>query len=221
MIGPDPARPAVLSVIDAGCAIGRHQIFAGLTFEVRAGERVHLAGGNGSGKTTVLRCVSGTMSLKHGQIRIGGAPAGSIMARTLIGLCINPEQGLHLQLSGHNNLMFVARLRLPAREVAAAVAQVEDELAISPFSARVAHDYSAGMRARITVARALLGNPAMLLIDEPTRSLDADGRALFWAALDRRPDAACLIASHLPDDRERCDRSVDLSAQPPLLDQPQ
>ncbi len=129
----------------------------------------------------------------------------------LTGLCVNPEQGLHLHMSGHHNLLFAARLRMPADQVDDAVRQVETELAISPFAAKSAHNYSAGMRARVTVARALLGRPALLLMDEPTRSLDDEGRELFWAALSRRPEAACLIATHLPDDRLRCDRVIALT----------
>jgi len=207
-------RPAVLRIAGARCSVGRHRIFSGLDLEVRAGERVHLDGPNGSGKTTVLRCVGGTMCLDRGRIQIGGAPAGSGRARALTGLCVDPEQGLYPRLSGHDNLLFAARLRMPAGQVGDAVDLVERELAITPFAARPAHDYSAGMRARVTVARALLGGPAVLLLDEPTRSLDADGRVLFWAALDRRPDVACLIASHLPGDRDRCDRSLDLSERP-------
>jgi len=205
---------AVLRVIDAACIVPRFRIFSGLTFEVRAGERVHLGGPNGSGKTTVLRCVGGTMTLRRGRIRVGGDPPGTARAKRLTGLCINPEQGLHPHLSGHENLVFAARLRMPSCDVEAAVEEVEDELAIGEFAARPARDYSAGMRARVAVARALLDRPRLLLIDEPTRSLDAEGRSLFWAALDRRPDAACLIASHLPDDLSRCDRSVDLPGHP-------
>lgn len=201
----------VLDVVDAGCTVARHRIFSGLTLAVRAGERVHLDGPNGSGKTTVLRCVAGTMSLDCGSIRIVGERAGTLRARAMTGLCVNPEQGLHLQLSGHDNLLFAARLRVPKRSVPAAVAELELELSITPFAGRPARLYSAGMRARVTVARAMLGRPALLLMDEPTRSLDAEGRELFWAALDRRPNAACLLASHLPDDKARCDRSVDLS----------
>ena len=205
-------QPAVvLDVVGAGCLVARHRIFSGLTLAVRAGERVHLDGPNGSGKTTALRCVAGTMSLDRGSIRIVGERAGTMSARAMTGLCVNPEQGLHLQLSGHDNLLFAARFRVPKRDVRAAVAELERELAITPFAAKPARLYSAGMRARVTVARAMLGQPALLLMDEPTRSLDAEGRELFWAALDRRSGAACLLASHLPDDRARCDRSVDLS----------
>jgi ABC-type multidrug transport system ATPase subunit len=202
---------AVLDVDDAQCTVSRLRVFSGLTFTIRPGERVHLGGVNGAGKTTVLRCIGGTMSLDRGHISVGGSAAGSKRARILTGMCVNPEQGLHLHMSGHDNLMFAGRLRMPAARVRDAVTQVETELGISPFAGKSAQHYSAGMRARVTVARALLGHPPLLLMDEPTRSLDDEGRELFWAALNRRPEAACLIASHLPDDRLRCDRSIGLT----------
>jgi ABC-type multidrug transport system ATPase subunit len=205
------ATSPVLDVLDAQCTVAHHRVFTDLTFAVKAGERVQLTGPNGSGKTTVLRCIGGTMWLERGRISVSGSAAGSKRARTLTGLCVNPEQGLHLQMSGHDNLMFAGRLRMPAAQVATAVADVERELNIGPFAAKTAGHYSAGMRARVTVARALLGRPALLLMDEPTRSLDDEGRKLFWAALDRRPEAACLIATHLPDDRLRCDRTIPLT----------
>ena len=209
-----PETSPVLRIADARCTIGRRRIFAALSMEVRAGERVHLAGPNGSGKTTALRCIGGTMSIDHGRIDIDGAPAGSRSARISTGLCVNPEKGLFPRLSGHDNLLFAARLRMPAGQVVGAVAAVEREMAIARFAGQPTRNYSAGMRARVTVARALLGRPTLLLMDEPTRSLDAEGRDLFWAAVDRRPETACLIASHLPADRDRCDYSVDLAALP-------
>jgi ABC-2 type transport system ATP-binding protein len=211
MSTPSRQWAAVLDVDDAQCTVAHLRVFSGLSFAVKAGERVHLGGANGSGKTTVLRCIGGTMLLDHGHIRVAGSVAGSRRARTLTGLCVNPEQGLHLHMSGHDNLMFAGRLRMPAARVADAVSTVEKELGISPFAEKAAQHYSAGMRARVTVARALLGGPALLLMDEPTRSLDDEGRELFWAALNRRPHAACLIASHLPDDRLRCDRTMTLT----------
>ena len=76
-----PETRPLLRITDARCTIGRRRIFANLSVDVRAGQRVHLAGPNGSGKTTVLRCIGGTMPIDRGRIEVDGAPAGSRPAR--------------------------------------------------------------------------------------------------------------------------------------------
>ncbi len=205
-------QPAVaLSIRGAGCSIAGRAIFSGVDLEIKAGERVHLAGANGAGKSTVLRCISGTMPLSTGMVRIAGHPAGSLPARTVIGSCIEPERGLYQNLSGRDNLLFAARLRSRGQDVREAVRGVEVELGISDFAAEKVRHYSAGMRARISIARALLGDPLLLLLDEPTRSLDQTGRELLWSALRRRRSVACLVTSHLPSDQLECDHSLTLA----------
>ncbi len=198
-----------LHVRDARHSFGEHQVFTGLDIDLDASERLFLSGGNGSGKTTLLRCLAGTLELNEGSVTIDGLPADSRAARAGVGVCLNPEQAFYLRLSGHDNLLFAARLRLPRAEVADAVALVEHELDISGFAAEPMNEYSSGMRSRVAIARALLGEPALLLLDEPTRSLDTEARELLWSALDRR-SVACVIASHLTSDRERCDRVLEM-----------
>jgi ABC-type multidrug transport system ATPase subunit len=203
----------MLRINRASCAVGKRVIFEAFSLEVQPGERVHLAGPNGVGKTSVLRCVGGTMALTVGSAEIGGYPAGSDNARALTGSCVEPEKGLYSALSGRQNLLFAARLRFSRREARALVDCVEGELGITDFAQEKVLHYSAGMRARVVIARALLGNPALLLLDEPTRSLDDAGRELLWAALARRNAVACVLASHLPLDRDRCDRTVTLAGR--------
>jgi ABC-type multidrug transport system ATPase subunit len=201
----------MLHVDGAACAVGGRSIFRSVSFQVQAGEKLHLAGINGSGKTSLLRCIGGTMAFSSGSATIGSHPAGSVAARALTGLCVEPEKGLYLNMSGYQNLAFAARIRCGAGNVGKQVDGVVHEMGIGGFAAdRVTH-YSAGMRARVAIARALIGRPALLLLDEPTRSLDDDGRELFWAALAARPAAAVVIASHLALDRERCHTTLDLA----------
>ncbi|WP_229401318.1 ABC transporter ATP-binding protein [Micromonospora okii] len=188
---------------------GRHPVFTGLDLDVPAGTRLLVTGGNGSGKTTLLRCLAGALSLTAGEATVAGHRAGSPPARRALSACLNPEQGLYDKLSGHDNLLLVARLRAGGgRAAARAVGQVQDEFEIGPYADMPVERCSAGMRARVTVARALLGDPAVLVLDEPGRSLDDGARALLWAALDRRPGLTCVLVSHHREDRQRCQRTL-------------
>ncbi|MFG1845507.1 ABC transporter ATP-binding protein [Micromonospora carbonacea] len=198
----------MLSLRGASRWFGRHPVFTGLDLDVPAGTRLLVTGGNGSGKTTLLRCLAGALSLTGGEATVGGQPAGSRAARRVLAACLSPEQCLYNKLSGHDNLLFAARLRLDRPSAARAVGQLEDEFEIGPYAALPMERCSAGMRARVTVARALLGDPAALVLDEPGRSLDEQARALLWAALDRRPGLACVLVSHHREDQERCQRTL-------------
>lgn len=203
---------AVVRVVDAGRRFGSQTVFSDVCFTLNPGERLHLRGANGSGKTTLLRCILGTVRLTSGSMEVAGRPPGSRGAR--VGACLNPEQSLYSTVSGHENLLFAARLWLPASAAARAVATIEEELELEQI-ARVRVDRcSAGMRARLSVARALLIEPSLVLLDEPTRSLDDASHALVWRALDARPALTTVIVSHRPEDGAHCGRSYDLRSQP-------
>ncbi|MFC7547207.1 ATP-binding cassette domain-containing protein [Plantactinospora sp. GCM10030261] len=198
-----------IRTLGAARSFAGRSVFSGLDLDVATGSRLLLAGGNGSGKTTLLRCLAGTLTLTAGRAEICGLPAGSLGARQRVGLCLAPEQGLYDRLSARANLELVASLRLSRTAATSAVTEVEREFEIDAYATLPAQHCSAGMRARVSIARALLGGPAVLLLDEPGRSLDERGRTLLWAALDRRR-LTCVIASHQPDDRSRCDEALDL-----------
>jgi ABC-type multidrug transport system ATPase subunit len=200
----------VLAARGAARRFGDRVVFAGLDLDVAAGRRLLLLGPNGSGKTTLLRCAAGTLGLSAGSLLVAGRPAGSARSRAAVGLCLHPERGLHTALSGRDNLLLAARLRLPWRQAATAVDEVALELGVHEFGRLPVRICSAGMRARVSIARALLGAPDLVLLDEPTRSLDEEARGLLWAALDRRPALACVVASHQAEDRAHCDHTLTL-----------
>jgi ABC-type multidrug transport system ATPase subunit len=95
-------------------------------------------------------------------------------------------------------------------EAVAQVQALERELEIADFAADRAETYSAGMLHQLAFARALLGEPLLLLLDEPTRSLDEGATERLWQALDRRPHLAVLLTTHNPDDLAHCDTHIDL-----------
>jgi len=188
-------------------------VISALDLRVHAGERVALHGPNGSGKSTLLRCAAGLLAPTRGAVLVWGRPAGTRAARAQLGLSLSQERSFHLRLSGRANLLFYARLRgMGARQAARAVAALEEELALRPILDERCDRCSTGMLQQLAFARALLGEPSLLLLDEPTRSLDEAAAERLWAALARRPDAAVVVASHARADLDRCHRVVELPA---------
>ena len=201
----------MLSIHGLARRFGSREVVRSVTLELPPGRRVALRGPNGSGKTTILRCVAGTLAASAGRVLVVGHEAGSIEARRLVGASFAQERSFYLRLTGRDNLLFYARLRSSSERAARAnVDALADELNIAEFLSRRANGYSTWMIQQLGFARALLGSPSLLLLDEPTRSLDENAVARLWGALDRRPQTAVLIATHRRDDVERCDDELRL-----------
>jgi ABC-type multidrug transport system ATPase subunit len=204
--------PNVLRIEELGRRFGDHQVVRSLDLALEPGERIALRGPNGSGKTTVLRCIAGTLTPTAGRISVGGHPAGTLEARRLVGASFSQERSFYLRLLGHDNLVFFARLRLPdKREAERRVRALEEELELDDIVRERVDRCSTGMIQQLAFARALLGEPNLIMLDEPTRSLDEGALERVWAALDRRKErVALVIATHRADDVERCERRIDL-----------
>jgi ABC-type multidrug transport system ATPase subunit len=200
---------ALLSIEGLSRRFGAKEVVRSLDLTAAPGQRIALWGPNGSGKSTVLRCVAGTLTPSTGSVRVGGHRAGDLAARRLVGASLSQERSFYLRLSGRTNLLFFARIRYEdRREGARAVDALIEELEIADVAATRVDRCSTGMVQQLGIARALLGNPSVLLLDEPTRSLDADARGRLWGALGRRPKAVALIATHLDEDVKLCDERV-------------
>jgi ABC-type multidrug transport system ATPase subunit len=186
-------------------------VLQGLSLHVAPGERLALRGPNGSGKTTLLRTVLGTLEPEAGTVTVGGHAAGTVAARRLVGASLSQERSFYMRLTGCENLLLYARLRgLGKRAAAAHVRELADELELGPVVSRRADRCSTGQLQLLAFARALVGDPAALLLDEPTRSLDEAARGRFWGALARRAATAVMIASHLDEDMGRATAVHDL-----------
>jgi ABC-type multidrug transport system ATPase subunit len=205
-------RKLVLSVEGLTRRFGDRDVLDGLGLELREGERVAVCGANGSGKTTLLRCVGGTVTPTSGRITIFGHPAGSSDARRMIGVSLSQERSFYLRLSGRDNLLFFAGVHGIGRGQAVGIVKsLEDELELGPILAQRVDRCSSGMVQQLGFARALLAMPRLLLLDEPTRSLDAEAVERLWKAVAARPHLSLLIATHREDDVARCDSRLDLS----------
>jgi ABC-2 type transport system ATP-binding protein len=176
------------------------------------GERVAMTGPNGSGKSTILRCVVGTVEPTEGELSVAGHPGGSLEAKACMGVSLSQERSFDLRLTGQTNLLLYSRLRHETKvDAEEAVRALVAELGLDEIVALRVDQCSTGMVQQLALARALLGEPSLLLLDEPTRSLDEAAVERLWGALERRSQAAVVIATHRQEDIARCDRRVSLA----------
>ena len=203
------ANHHVLEIQGLSRRFGEHEVVKELSVALEPGERLAFAGPNGSGKTTAIRCVAGTLAPSAGDVRVAGHPAGTIAARRKLGVSFSQERSFYLRLSGRTNLVFFAQLRSGSKRAAKRqVDALAEELEIAHIAAERVDRCSSGMVQQLALARALLGEPSLLILDEPTRSLDKEARGRLWAAIDRRPQLSLVIASHLDEDLDRCGNHI-------------
>jgi heme exporter protein A len=161
---------------------GAVRVLRGVDLDVRRGEAVVLFGPNGAGKTTLLRAVSGLVRPQAGSIRVLGCtlPAGGDLRRR-IGV-IGHDSFLYGDLNCEENLTFFARLYGVERpDAAALLAEVE----LAHVADRPVRTFSRGMLQRLSVARAVLHRPDLLVFDEPFTGLDPHGSALLERIISR------------------------------------
>lgn len=189
---------------------------AGVSFRVERGEAVALVGANGAGKTTLLRILATLISPTRGRATLGGCDVErqSPGARRQLGYHTGGDEGFYTRLTGRQNLLFFASVNNLARSAARErIEQVASWMGIASSLDRPVRMLSTGIAHRLGLARALLHSPEILLLDEPTRSLDplaaADFRRLLKDEIVRRRGTTLLFASHtLSEVEEIADRMV-------------
>ena len=182
----------------------------GISFEVRAGEVFGLLGPNGAGKTTTLGVLTTLVRPSGGTAMVGGqnVVSDALAARRSIGVVFQ-DSVLDNEFSGEANLRLHARLwRVPNAD--ARIAALLDAVGLTERAPDSVRTYSGGMRRRLEIARALLGQPGVLFLDEPTLGLDPIARQELWhtlGVLRRREQVTVLLSTHYLEEAETvCDR---------------
>jgi ABC-2 type transport system ATP-binding protein len=182
---------------------GRDTVRVG-ELEVAAGAVTGLMGPSGSGKTTLMRAIVGVQRVARGSVDVLGRPAGDRSLRPRVGY-MTQAPSVYADLSVRENLAFFSRvLGAPAARIDEVIAAV----AVPARRGQVVADLSGGERARVSLAAVLLGEPDLLVLDEPTVGLDPLLRVELWRLFARLAEggATLLVSSHSLEEARHCDR---------------
>ena len=198
-------RPPAVVTTDLARLFAGSTALAGVSLRIRAAGCVALVGANGAGKTTLMRLLATALRPSYGRAEVDGLDVvrDADLVRERVAY-LSHATGLYDDLTARENLRFAATL-LGTPDAAARVDRALDDVGLRARADDRAGGFSAGMRRRLALGRILLGRPSLVLLDEPTAALDADGVGLVEMLLAAWRDAGVtvVVASHAVDRIER------------------
>lgn len=186
-----------------------------VSLEISEGEIFGLIGKNGAGKTTLTKIIATLVQPTNGKVSVKGFDSidDEVKVRSLIGLATAEERSFYWRLSCERNMMFFARLyAMDDKTARKKIDEIFEKLNLNQFRNRRFSELSTGNKQKLAVARALLPNPPVLLLDEPTRSLDPLAAAEVRSLIASLENVSVLLTSHnLNEIEELCDRVAIIS----------
>ena len=185
---------------------GRRAVLSNVTLAIERGRVTGLLGPSGSGKTTLIRAIAGVQRLRSGTITVLGEAAGNAGLRRRLAY-VTQSPSVYPDLTVHRNLVYFARvLGTPLARVGESLSTV----GMLDLSDKLVGDLSGGERSRVSLAVGLLGNPEVLVLDEPTVGLDPVLRRSLWDTFHALAETgtSILVSTHVMDEAERCDTLV-------------
>lgn len=200
----DQARSVAIDVRDLRVERGENLVLPGISATIERGSVVGLMGPSGCGKSTLMRSIVGVQRVSSGEVTVLGRPAGEASLRARVGY-VTQSASVYVDLSVEENIRYFARIANVSGE---RVDEVIDQVDLTAYRGRTVSRLSGGQRSRVSLAAALLNNPELLVLDEPTVGLDPILRESLWALFHRlaQDGATLLVSSHVMDEAARCDR---------------
>ena len=218
----DSTQPSVVAVRGVQLHYGSTQALAGIDLDIPAGRMVGLIGPDGVGKSSLLALVSGARALQQGSVVVLGGDMRSAAHRTAVcpRIAYMPQglgRNLYPTLSVEENLQFFARLfGHDAAERRRRIDSLTDSTGLRPFLDRPAGKLSGGMKQKLGLCCALIHDPDLLILDEPTTGVDPLARSQFWDLIERirreRGQMSVLVATAYMDEAQRFDWLVAMDA---------
>ena len=207
IVGAEP----VITARDLTCRFGDFTAVDRVSFTIERGEIFGFVGSNGCGKTTTMKMLTGLLAPSEGEALLFGKPldAGDLNARARVGY-MSQSFSLYTELTVRQNLELHARLfHLPAQKARARLAELVERFGLADFLDQRASDLPLGIRQRLSLAVAIVHEPEMLILDEPTSGVDPLARDRFWELLldlSRNQGVTIFVSTHFMNEAERCDR---------------
>lgn len=190
---------------------GRRTALAGIDLDIDGSAIVGIVGPDGAGKTTLLRAIGGLLEIEADEATVLDYDLRADVTALKAEIGYVPQAfSLHRDLSVMENLRFTARLhRLDPEEFEERAVELLERTALLPFAERAVGLLSGGMKQKLAIVNALLPEPRLLLLDEPTSGVDVVARGEIWAMLEReRSRALVILSTSYLDEAAACDRLV-------------
>jgi ABC-2 type transport system ATP-binding protein len=197
---------AAITVSGLRVVRGGRVVLPGIDLAVEQGTVTGLLGPSGSGKSTLIRAIVGVQQVEAGSVVVLGESAGSASLRSRVAY-MTQTLSIYRDLTVHENLRYFARiLGVSSQRIDEVIAEVD----LGSEADRAAEGMSGGQQARVSLAVALLGSPALLVLDEPTVGLDPLLRRSLWDLFGSLASQGrtLLVSSHVMDEAAHCDRLI-------------
>jgi ABC-2 type transport system ATP-binding protein len=189
-------------------SFGKKNVLNNIDLKVESGQIYGLIGPSGSGKTTLVKIIVGMDRPSQGHVQVLDMAVPSLNLLQKIGYMAQAD-ALYTDLTGHENLAFFASLfKLDKAMQKERIAYAANLVNLTEDLNKRVQDYSGGMKRRLSLAVALIQDPDVLILDEPTVGIDPELRQSIWAEIHRLRDngKTILVTTHVMDEAEKCDR---------------